>query len=95
MFLYLTDSKPYVAVSFDIGDNASEKVKAEAVSLERLHSKWLYLMSNEKITPLLPFLSVPEKETPKKELKKQKTSKAAETTTSTKKKSSVKKKQVK
>ncbi len=61
IFSYLIESKPFVAVSFAVADNAKDEVKSEAAELERRHAKWLYQMPEEKISVLLPFLSVPEK----------------------------------
>lgn len=94
MFLYLRDSKPYIAVSFDIGDKASEKVKKEAASLEAFHQKWLYLMDNEKIMVLLPFLPLPQEEPSKTNEKKEGSKKAAKgkASASNQKKASAKKK---
>ena len=60
IFLYLIDSKPFVAVSFASTENADEEVKSEAVNLELRHNKWLYQMSEETLSALLPFLSVPQ-----------------------------------
>ena len=68
LFLYLKESKTYAAVSFASTDKADEETRKEALDLEAFHSKWLYQMSAEKVSPLLPFLSLPEEE-PKVEKK--------------------------
>lgn len=60
LFIYLKDSVPYVAVTFDAQPNASAAVKAEAQKLDALHAPWLYRMPNEKVTDLLPFLKKPD-----------------------------------
>lgn len=60
LFFYLTDSKPFAAVSFAAADNAGDEVKAEAAELEKRHAKWLYQMPEETVSALLPFLSLPE-----------------------------------
>ena len=56
--LYLIESQPYAAVSFATSDEAQEPVQKEAEELESLHGQWLYQMSPETISALLPFLSV-------------------------------------
>ncbi|MBR1944794.1 MAG: DUF4340 domain-containing protein [Alphaproteobacteria bacterium] len=63
LFLYLKESKAYAAVSFATADKADEDTRREAAELEALHSKWLYLMPTEKVSSLLPFLSIPEEKT--------------------------------
>ncbi|MBR1778178.1 MAG: DUF4340 domain-containing protein [Alphaproteobacteria bacterium] len=93
VFLYLIDSTPYAAVSFAPADNASESVQQEAIDLEALHGKWLYRISKENVSALLPFLSIPEEkaepskktETTKTNAKKVAAAKAASSTASTKK----------
>ncbi len=74
MFLYLIDSQPYAAVSFDFSDTAQEPVQKEAIDLNKQHGRWLYEISSETVSALLPFLSVPEE---KKAEKAQPAKKAA------------------
>lgn len=86
MFLYLMDAKPFAAVSFAAADNAPDTVQKEAVELENIHGKWLYQLSPEKVSGLLPFLSIPEEK-----VKTEKTEKPKKAKADTKKKPSVKK----
>ena len=84
LFLYLIESKPFVAVSFSATERADESVKKEAAELENRHKKWLYQMGEENVSALLPFLSVPQKSA-EKTIPAKKTEKK---TTSVKKKAS-------
>ena len=73
LFLYLIDSKPYAAAFFDYSETAREPVQKEARELNETHGRWLYEVSTETVSGILPFLSVPEEEkaeqTPKKKVR--------------------------
>ena len=60
LFLYLEDSIPYAAVSFSASEKASDEVREEVLRLEETHNKWLYRIPADRISPLIPFLSVPK-----------------------------------
>lgn len=62
LFLYLNDSKPFVAVAFSAAQDAAQDVKKEAAGLENRHNRWLYQIPRETATAVLPFLTVPEPE---------------------------------